>query len=753
MRAKIGRNDDCSCGSGKKYKKCCGRAGAGAAAAGIREPAPATVAEMLELLRSGRHAELETQVRAALETHPERGVLWKLLAAALHAQHRDPFEALESAVRLLPKDPEAHANLGNALRARGRLDEAAEQHRRAIRLDASYAEAQVNLGSVLHEQGRLGEAAVSFRKATISKPRLTLAHHNLGIVLLGLGRREEALESFRRALAIEPGHSGALQQAADTLLVLERFGEAAEHYHRLIALRPETPEAHSNLGRALRAMGQLQAAGEAQRRALELRPGSAELHNNFGSARFELGRFEEAAASYRRALELDPGLAKAHANLGRALRELGRLAEAEATLEQALALEPDSADTAARLATVQRLQGDAARAEASIKRALELDPGHGPATIERANLALERGEFESAEALYREGFVRDSTSAAAWAGIVATRRMTPADAPWFLQAEQLAGRQRPLQDEMRLRFAMGKYLDDIGEYDRAFASYRHANELARTSRPPHDRRQLSEWFGCIRQFYDAGWIDSSRSQRPTERRPIFVVGMPRSGTSLVEQILASHPTVFGAGELSFWATASLRVAAASLESNAGPISPESLAAEYDALLAALAGEQRHVVDKMPANFAHLGLIHTALPAARIIHVRRHPIDTCLSIYFQNFSVVAHSYANDLHDIAHYYEEYQRLMSHWLMVLPPASILEVPYEALVADPESWGRRMVEFVGLSWDERCLDFHRTTRSVRTASSWQVRQRISAASVQRWRHYAAHVEPLLKLAPAGDP
>jgi len=228
-----------------------------------------------------------------------------------------------------------------------------------------------------------------------------------------------------------------------------------------------------------------------------------------------------------------------------------------------------------------------------------------------------------------------------------------------------------------------------------------------------------------------------------------VIGMPRSGTSLAEQILASHPQVFGAGELSFWDRASLRIAAANRDSGTGPALLGSLAAEYDALLAALAGDRRHIVDKMPENFAHLGLIHAALPGARIIHMRRHPIDTSLSIYFQDF-VVGHSYAFDLEDIVHYYEEYRRLMSHWASVLPSDAILEVPYEELAAQPERWSRRMVEFAGLPWDAACLDSHSASRSVRTASRWQVRQKIHTGSVERWQRYAAHLGPLLRLVPA---
>ena len=783
VSAKPGRNEACACGSGKKYKKCCGRPEAAATSAGAppSAPAPPDVPALLEMLRAGRHAELEDAARARLARQSGSGVLWKLLGAALHAQGKDPLEALETAARLLPADAEAHTNLGNALRSRGRFEEAAAWHRRALRVNPKYAEAHNNLGSVLRDLGQLEEAQASYGRASALQPGFALAHHNLGITLRELGRHEEAVRahrralalvpdfadahaqlgsalrdlgrleeavaSYRRALVMDPGHAEALRHMADALVRLERAESAVPYYRRLLELRPDDAEAHSNLGSALRDLSQPQAALDAYQRALELRPDAGAMHSNLGNALLDLGRFEEAAASYRRALELDAASAKAHSNLGVVLRELGRLDEAEASLERALAID-SSVDILTNLATVRRMLGRGAEAEAELQRALDLDPAAVPAIIACADLATDRGDFQAAEALYRQAFAKDSDSAMAWAGIAATRRMTQDDAPWLSQAKELAARRRPPRAEVTLRFAMGKYLDDLGEHDQAFENYRRANELVKTYRPPHDRRQLEGMCEFVQQLYDAEWIDAARVRTPIERRPVFIVGMPRSGTSLAEQILASHPQVFGAGELSFWKGASQRVSAASVASGPDPALLESLAGEYQALLARLASGQLYVVDKMPGNFAHLGTIHAALPGARIIHMSRHPVDTCLSIYFQNFHV-AHSYSNDLDDLAHYYDLYRRIMSHWRAVLPPQVVLEVPYEALVAEPELWSRRMVEFAGLPWDETCLDFHQTRRAVRTFSRWQVRQKIHSGSVERWRHYAAHVGPLRRLVP----
>jgi len=299
---------------------------------------------------------------------------------------------------------------------------------------------------------------------------------------------------------------------------------------------------------------------------------------------------------------------------------------------------------------------------------------------------------------------------------------------------------------VNLRYAMGKYCDDVREFDQAFAHYRRANELTKTYRPSHDRQIQTRTVDFALRLYDQEWISRARPYANDSSRPVFVVGTPRSGTSLAEQILASLPAVFGAGELRYWRNASPRVAAAALAGEELGDLLTQVGQDYLEVLADRAPDASRVVDKMPANFLYLGLIHSLLPHARIIHMQRNPIDACLSMYFQNFQI-AHSYANDLGDLAHFYREYLRAMDGWRAILPAGTVLDVPYEALVNDQETWSRRMLDFIGVEWDPICLDFHKTNRSVSTFSKWQVRQKISTASVERWRNYEKFVEPLLGL------
>ena len=283
------------------------------------------------------------------------------------------------------------------------------------------------------------------------------------------------------------------------------------------------------------------------------------------------------------------------------------------------------------------------------------------------------------------------------------------------------------------------------QYDAAFTEYRQANELSKRYGVRYDRASRTARVSRIIGTFDPARLHRLQAFGQSTERPVFIVGMPRSGTSLCEQILASHAQVRGAGELSFWQTALNAFEAAGFGSQTAAGLIPGMAAEYLQRLAAVSADAGRVVDK-GFHFTALGLIHAALPQARFIHVRRHPIDTCLSIYFQYLSH-QHPYANDLDDLLHYYGEYLRLTAHWRAVLPASAYLEVPYEALIADPERWSRRMLEFLGLPWDPKVLDFHQTDRVVITLSKWQVRQKLNSSSAGRWHNYEKYVGPLLPL------
>jgi len=401
---------------------------------------------------------------------------------------------------------------------------------------------------------------------------------------------------------------------------------------------------------------------------------------------------------------------------------------------------PDDADLNNKLGIALRLQGRTAEAEACCRRALELSPDYAPAIATLAEARADQGDFAAAETLFKQALALDADLIDVWVGLSRVRRFTRDDSHWLQQAERVAGLSRQGRELIALRYAIGKYHDDIGEYEQAFDSYRRANELSKQHTRPYDRDQVDRQVeGLIARYPQVAPLEGAVHTT----RAVLIVGMPRSGTSLAEQILASHPSVFGAGELNFWHSASAALRSAAL-SDVERL--REFGADYERLLAQMSRDAPRVIDKMPTNFLELGLVLSALPGTKVIHMQRDPVDTCLSIYFQDFrSTIA--YANDLDDLVHFYRAYSRLMQHWRGALPAGALLELPYEGLVDDQEAWTRRMLEFLQLPWDPACLDFHHTQRSVVTASKWQVRQKMNRSSVARWRHYQAHIAPLLAL------
>jgi len=479
---------------------------------------------------------------------------------------------------------------------------------------------------------------------------------------------------------------------------------------------------------------------------LEIDPGHAFAHNKLGVAFAHLGRFPQADQEFRSAIKAKSGFADPYLNLGLLLCRKGDFPASETALRRAVKLAPKNTDARVALGLTLGFEARLSDARSCFEKALRLEPGNAAALTALGWLATVEGRFEEAEKLYRDALKRDPKKTFALASLSALRRMTLADREWLESVERVLETGVSSAEETGLRFALGKYFDDVGKYAEAFEQYRRGNELYKLVATPYHREGRTALIDDMVRVYTRERLAQPLAGASDSQRPVFVIGMPRSGTSLIEQIIASHPKAAGAGELEFWNETTRR------HSNVlrrGP--PDAaLAAELsDAYLKVLARhspESERVVDKSTVNTDFVGIIHSVFPKARFLYVRRDPIDTCLSCYFQQFAS-AISYTMDLSDLAHYYRGHHRLITHWHSVLPQGTLLDVPYAELVADQETWSRRIIEFIGLEWDSRCLDFHKTDRPVLTASHWQVRQKIYKRSVERWRNYQKFIGPLLDL------
>ncbi len=601
----------------------------------------------------------------------------------------------------------------------GRLAEAIALYRRATELKPDYAEAHNNLGNALGDAKRFEDAVVSLRRVADLRPELAPIHSNLGLALARLKRFEAAAASYRRALELQPELAAAHNNLAMALRESGQLTEALVHYQRAIDLKPEVAEVHHNLGNALKNLQQFEPALAAYRRAIALRGNFAEAHNNLGVVLMELDRPDEAEASFRRAIEAEPDSAIAHNHLGTALADLDRFAEA---------LECN-------------------------RRALERDPGFAAAHNNRGLALLEIGQRAQAKESFEKAIGANPQMAEAHYNRIRTTQGPPGEHDTATLEAMIAAADRTPADLSWLHFALGTAYEAQGRFEEAFANFQTASRLRREWLD-YDEAACGDRFHRIPRVFTRSVMEQWAGCGSESDLPIFIVGVARSGTTLIEQILASHPQVHGAGERPHL---DKLLAAVRLADGSSGQFPECVAAfqsadfrllgdAYVDLLRAHHASAARITDKYLTNYANIGLIRLTLPHARILHVRREPIDACISAFCLPFRGNAHAHSYELGELGRHYRLYGDLMEHWRQVLPEGAMLEIRYEDLVDDMEGSVRRILDYCGLAWDERCLAFHETERPVKTASATQVRQKIYRSSIGRWQRYRAHLDPLIE-------
>lgn len=513
----------------------------------------------------------------------------------------------------------------------------------------------------------------------------------------------------------------ALQKQLEAGIAHQRKGEldkARSIYESILRAHPAQPDALNLLGTLHLQENNLPRAIELLGAAVRLRPSDPTILNNAGFALTLARRFEEAVECLERAVSIQPDFIQALNNLGRALRMAGRDADAIYCCERLIEKHPARAEGYLGLARVLHDQGKLDEAVRLIRRAMTLVP-------------------ESAEAI---------------ASLVQAMHFDAPPDELDLLSSMAEQEGLSKADRKVIYYSLGKIYDDLGNTAEAFRFFKRANNCIEAE---FNFDVASDLTDRIIATFDRDFFVARADYGSTSRRPIFIVGMPRSGTTLTEQIISSHPDVFGGGELEYMPRIAERLreyVVAPAKIVAFPESALTLTAEGAELLARKylwrlrnhSTEAARVTDKLPHNFQYVGLIHLLFPKAAIIHCRRDPIDTCLSIYMQNFND-AHAYKKDLAGLGRYYKDYARLMAHWDDVLP-TRMLTLDYEVLVADPEGQIRRILDYLDLPWSDECLKFHEKQGTVLTASRWQVRQPIYGRSAGKWRAYAKDLAPLIE-------
>jgi tetratricopeptide (TPR) repeat protein len=612
-------------------------------------------------------------------------------------------------------------------------------------------------GLAHHKAGRRDRAETYYRKVLRRAPNNVDALHLLGVIAHEHGRHKYAVQLISRALARSPKSADAHQNLGNALLALGCFDEAAASYRTAIALTPDAGLAHCNLSTLLNSRGAFEAALDSARRAVELMPELADAHLNCARALVGQHRFIEAESAFRGAFALQPDRAETLSDLGNVLSELKRFEEALAFHHQAIALRPDNAVMHFRLGMTLFYAGDPKGAEASCRHATSLGPDFAPAWRGLGQMLRVLGRFEEARACFQRAIELDPEQPVADAGLAAIGQRAVDEEQLQRLRNLLASPDRPTAVRSEAGFALGMLLDNADRYDEAFACFSAANALRRQQLAAAGevfdlaalRRQVDGLIeSCTPALYSVVEGDANQSEAP-----VFIVGMPRSGTSLIEQIAATHSRVSGAGELKDIGTIVETIQTHSRDRPAEQLNPDLarwLADGYVAKLQRLRSGKERVIDKMPDNILHLGVIAVLLPMSRIIFCRRDFRDTCLSCYFHRFDEPI-PYTQDLVDCVLRALEIERLADHWRGVLP-LRMLTIDYEALIADLEGESRRLIEFLGLDWEPSCLDFYKTERPVLTASAWQVRQPIYTRSVGRWRKYERHLGPLFEVLAKGS-
>ncbi|HUA52225.1 MAG TPA: sulfotransferase [Candidatus Sulfotelmatobacter sp.] len=656
-----------------------------------------------------------------------------------------------SVLRSLPDHFGALYGLAIARAQQGKLDDGVILLRQAVALDPTHVEAQNNLGGMLHALGRMEEACRAFEAAAAANPGDADLQNNLGVLNAVLGRHAAAAACFERALALRPQFAAALNNLGKALQTLGRDG-AAECFERAIALRPDFAEAFTNLGLLRLVQGRHDSAIAGFERALAIRPDYAEAHNNLGLTRLSLEHPREALPCFERAITIRPNLADAHSNMGTALAALRRQDDAIACYQRALAIDPNHGAAWANLGNAWMSRRREAEATACYERALA-SPSRDPDTYCSVASNLQAlGRLEDAQRAAEAAIALSPGRPDLYHVLARIKRFAANDAH-TARMEALAQNMSSFGEGVQasLHFALAKVYDDTADHDRSFQHAATANALKRRT-IAYDETKTLGFLERVSIVFSADLMKRHRGSGAASPVPVFIVGMPRSGTTLVEQILASHASVFGAGELEDFPAAASRLTRPdgrplALPDDANELSAgqlRELGMDYLERIRPSALGAARVTDKLPFNFFNVGLIHLALPDARIVHVRRDPVDTCLSCFSTNFAGNRQPFSYELGELGRYYRAYEAVMEHWRAVLPAGVMLDVNYEDVVDDLEGQARRLVAHCGLAWDPACLAFHAAKRPVRTASAVQVRQPIYRSSVARWRPYAHLLTPL---------
>lgn len=622
-------------------------------------------------------------------------------------------------LKINPNVMEARAALAYVYAASKQHAKSAEQLKLILKVNSTHAQTHFNLANSLYELQHYEEALKHYQSAVKFEPNFVDAHIHCGIAYRMLKNYEAAIACLQQALNLDKANARAFH-------VLGMVYVDVEDYNRALHCLES---------------------------ATGLAPLNADFRASFASVLEKNSLDFEAGIQYHKACEIDPSYLDAFSLYGKYLLKNNRHDEALECAKHAAYLSPNNLDILDLLGQIYLGMSDTDAALEKFNSALQAEPRRLSSLLGIGQVYQELGKVDKGLDICNKLIAINCHLPNGYLLKARMRKSKPDDG--LLDDLLRIIKQPDLNEETMqvIYFALGKVFDDHNNYAKAFKYYELGNQVKdKGLNYNHEADEVS--FSKLIEVFNADLFNNFQHQGVANKLPVLIVGMPRSGTTLTEQIISSHPEVIGAGEVAFW---SRTPTAMPLRLGTDTPYPDcvkelnfdlakDIAAMYEATLAKIVGTAttpRHITDKMPHNFLYVGLIALLFPNAKIIHTMRNPLDTCLSIYFQNFNK-AHAYASDLANLGFHYKQYQRIMQHWHSVLP-GRILDIKYEDTIANPEFWSRKLIGHIGLEWNDACLAPHKLERSVKTASHWQVRQPIYKTSVQRWKHYEEFLQPLI--------
>jgi len=613
---------------------------------------------------------------------------------------------LEGLIQTSPLDHRAFHHLATIAAHENRMEDSVNYILEAVTRNENDVNVHSDCGAILNRAGRFMEAEAACRHALSLRPRNSQAGNNLAIALQSQNRNIEAIEACQKVVKNDPEFMDALITMGNLQIRSEKYLTAVEYFAKVLENNPNLAIARANLAVALRELGEITEAVNQARTALRINPGYPQAHNVLGSLLVIQGHMDAAIEAFEESLKRLPGLLEARVNLAAALFKNKQYDKSITAYREVILLNDNFAPAHTGLGVVLLSTGKLSDAVDSFRRAIEIDPGCGEAHY---NIASALGD-----------------------------KVSDDDIEKFDKALNLNN----LSDNNRILvlFSKGEVFDKKHDYDNAFSAFDEANRLRQKKDAANDLVFAPDQFDAHIQQLKKSWNETKNqlfAGADTTTCPVFVVGAPRSGTTLVEQILSSHKKVDGRGEIN-----SLTGLADLDASQLDRLDDKSVSHLGEAILKRFLPTDKtisHIIDKTPFNYLSIGLIKKIFPNAKIIVCRRHVQDIAISCFFQNF-LSPHVWATDLYNLGRYLASANELMDFW-QTQPDANIMYVDYEELVADPETESRKLIDYLGLDWDAACLNFQASDRVVLTSSNWQVRQPLYKTAVNRGQFYEKYL------------